>query len=128
MLSLIRWMRRYNSEPRHAKKLSSQRFDMQFTPIALRRVHAYLTGADPERARWLRASTRALSSEFNAMNYNVLPKDIQETTAEGIRELARQLDQNKATYVQRAGDQAWSVARHHARILEQAQILRAASR
>jgi erythromycin esterase len=49
VLDLIEWMRRWNAEPRHTKKLKFYGVDMQFTPVAARNVIAALPAGDPAR-------------------------------------------------------------------------------
>jgi erythromycin esterase len=49
VLDLIEWMRQWNAEPRHAKKLKFYGVDMQFTPVAARNVIAALPAGDPAR-------------------------------------------------------------------------------
>jgi erythromycin esterase len=49
VLDLIEWMRRWNADPRHMKKLKFYGVDMQFTPVAARNVIAALPAGDPAR-------------------------------------------------------------------------------
>ena len=58
VLDLIRWMRRYNEDASHSKKLKFYGFDMQFSPRAAKVVLQYLRRVDPEAAE---AATVALA-------------------------------------------------------------------
>jgi erythromycin esterase len=49
VLDLIEWMRRWNADPRHTKKLKFYGVDMQFTTVAARNVIAALPAGDPAR-------------------------------------------------------------------------------
>lgn len=50
MLELIEWMRRYNSEPAHTRKVKFYGFDMQSAARPAKVVVGYLKRVDPRRA------------------------------------------------------------------------------
>jgi erythromycin esterase-like protein len=47
VLDLVRWMRRYNEDPRHRHKLHFYGFDMQICPEPAQALAAYLHRVDP---------------------------------------------------------------------------------
>jgi hypothetical protein len=50
VLALIEWMRAYNADPRHERKVQFVGFDMQTTTVAAGDVFDYLETVDPPRA------------------------------------------------------------------------------
>lgn len=51
VLDLIRWMRKYNEDPAHVKKVRFYGFDGQIANVAARKVLSYLERVDPEEAK-----------------------------------------------------------------------------
>ena len=51
VLDMIRWMRTYNENPAHTRKLKFLGFDMQTARVAVSSVEEYLQKVDPEEAR-----------------------------------------------------------------------------
>lgn len=51
VLDMIRWMRTYNENPAHTRKLKFLGFDMQTARVAVSNVEEYLQKVDPEEAR-----------------------------------------------------------------------------
>jgi erythromycin esterase len=51
VLELIRWMRRYNEDPRHTRKLKFHGVDMQKPVLAAESVGEYLSKVDPRSPR-----------------------------------------------------------------------------
>lgn len=95
VVELIEWIRRYNADPAHAKKVTFHGFDMQRTDEAARRVAAYLAGVDPA------AASAALPGDGAALRARLVA--------------------HQDTYVARAGLAAWTLAEHCATILVQAE-------
>ncbi len=50
VLEMIRWMRRYNADPLHKKKVKFYGFDMQSSPRAVKVTLRYLRRVDPRRS------------------------------------------------------------------------------
>src|SRR5437016_9672435 len=51
MLDMMRWMRRYNQDPAHVKKLKFVGFDMQTARVAVANVEHYLQRVDLDEAK-----------------------------------------------------------------------------
>ena len=126
VLEMIRWMRRYNEDPRHPRKLKFYGFDMQFPSVAADRVLEYLRRVDPESVP---AATRVLAPlrRKDAMySYPRRGADYRESIASGLARLLRQFTENKRLYISRSSEAEWAMAEHQARIVWQAEQNRSA--
>src|SRR5207253_4402222 len=61
VLDLIRWMRRYNQDSSHTKKVKFFGFDMQVAHVAVTNVEVYLQRVDPDEAKVASAILAPLS-------------------------------------------------------------------
>ncbi|MCU1277364.1 MAG: uncharacterized protein JWM53_910 [bacterium] len=116
---LVRWMRTYNADPRHVKKLQIIGFDMQYTPTAVAGVLSYLARVDKPAVDHTEAALAVLKDEFTALRFGRLTVTQQRAVAQDVAALIERLERNKATLVSRGGAAAWTMARHHAEILSQ---------
>ena len=64
VLDMIKWMRQYNADPRHVKKVKFYGIDMQHTPSAVRVTLSYLRKVDAEHAT---TAERALAQLANPL-------------------------------------------------------------
>jgi erythromycin esterase len=112
VLQMIRWMRRYNEDPLHKRKLKFYGFDMQFAPRAVKVALTYLQSVDPAEARRLGGLLRVLENPFTAQNYAFLPPARREQMTVAVRELCKALDEHP-------GGPDWRIARQHARVAKQ---------
>ncbi len=115
VLDLVRWMRAYNADPRHARKLHFYGFDMQSPQRAARVVRAYLARVAPEEATAAKATLGAL---LDPLALPRAPDELSRATA-AVARLARWLDANRGDCVGTTGADAFALARQHARVLEQ---------
>lgn len=114
VLAMIRWMREYNADPRHKKKVKFYGFDMQFPARAAKVVVAYLRKVDREQALAAEKTLNALSNPYTG-----LPKEKWQATAAAIESILTLFDQRRREYQSRTGATQWAIARQHARILAQ---------
>jgi erythromycin esterase len=112
VLQMIRWMRRYNEDPLHPRKLKFYGFDMQVAPRAVKVALAYLQGIDQAEARRLGGLLRLLENPFTAQNYTFWPPARKEQMAVAVRALCKALDEHP-------GGPDWRIARQHARVAQQ---------
>jgi erythromycin esterase len=115
---LIEWMRRWNADPAHRRKVSFYGFDMQFSVEASASLVRFLERADPGYA----AEVRPRLSAFAATDYernkrNIVPQGRALQTT--LREIGGRLDRKRHDYQATAGRRPWLVARQSVRILEQ---------
>ncbi|HJV88982.1 MAG TPA: erythromycin esterase family protein [Holophagaceae bacterium] len=115
VLEMIRWMRRYNEDPKHVRKVRFYGFDMQTPMVAFREVKAYLAEVDPEGAALMDAQLPELGK----------PATVPPSAARG-RELVKavqgvldRLDAGREAFVAARGEEAFAWARQDARVLQQ---------
>jgi erythromycin esterase len=116
-LSLVRWMRRYNQDAAHPKKLHFLGFDVQFASHGVPAVIAYLDKVDPPLAARAREFLEPLRDSFAENTYGGLPPAEQEKTQQGIRDVLARFDSEHAKWAARSGEAAWSTAREHAQMI-----------
>lgn len=119
VLEMIRWMRRYNEEPSHTRKVKFYGFDMQFAPRAAKVALAYLRQVDPEQSVAVEKTFALLINPFTAPDLANLAKEKIAEMAGAAAALVTRFDERKQDYGQRTGASAWAIARQHARILAQ---------
>jgi erythromycin esterase len=119
ILALIRWMRRYNENPAHTKKVRFQGFDI-VTFAAYDGLLAYLKRADPRAETATRQALLPLRDLSDGSKAAPDPKVIA-ATQKGIADVIALLDANKKAYSARTSAAAWDIARQHATVLKQAE-------
>jgi len=100
VLDLVRWMRRYNEDPAHARKVKFYGFDLQTGTVAAANTRAWLARVDPAQAAWFDANLKS-------------------PTADAGRELLARFDANQAAWVKATSEEAFAWARQDARVLVQ---------
>jgi erythromycin esterase len=117
VLALIEWMRRYNADPKHTRKVKFYGFDMQSPARAARVALAYLQGVDPKAASSVRGALTAYTNPYTAS----LRRSADEKSAAvaAARQLLAAFDEGKDAYSRQTGERAFSIARQHAKILLQ---------
>src|SRR6202035_1560711 len=117
VLDMIRWMRRYNADPRHEKKVHFQGFDMQFPRVAAGVVAAYLARVDPPYAHEVEGLLAPLGDKGREPE-----KDPKKKAAfqAGLAALLARCDEKKAEYSALSSAAEWTLVRQHANVLVQA--------
>lgn len=119
VVDLARWMRSYNADPRHPRKLHFVGFDMQFAPTAEAAVRAYAARVDGAWAARIDQTLGPLGDEFLAEKFAYWPASRREPVVKAIAELARELDQRKQELARKTSEQQWSIVRHEVEVLSQ---------
>lgn len=126
VLELIRWMRRYNEDPRHQRMVKFYGFDMQFMPRAARITLDYLRRVDTAAAP---AALEPLADPFLARDVSSRwPRERRQALLASIRELAVQMDERQDEYAARTSAGEWDLARRHVHVLQQALEMMTAAR
>lgn len=120
VLDQIEWMRAWNADPKHVKKVKFLGFDMQTAHVGVARVLAYLGKVDPAAAKAATSALGPLDAEHEA-RYRALPEDQRAATAKAIAGLVDLFDQRKARWIARSSATEWAVARQHAVVVGQAE-------
>jgi erythromycin esterase len=119
VLDLIEWMRRYNEDPRHSRKVKFYGFDLQFAPRAAKVTLNYLRAVGPVGALAAEGRLESLANPYTSMQFVSQSKELQEATASAIGDVLRRLDERRSEYISGTDSMAWVLARQHARILAQ---------
>lgn len=117
VLELIHWMRRYNEDPRHTRKVSFYGIDMQYTARPARVVLEYLEHVDPPAAAAAAAVLGPLTDPY-------LPRD--PALLGPVRELAAAFDRRAPDYGARRSAEELDQVRRHLHVIEQALAMNAA--
>jgi len=120
VLDMIRWMRRYNADPGHPRKVQFCGFDMQFTPAAYRNVKAFLDKVDPEEGRWMEERLSELGQE----PVRGVRKPWKWQLTQAARALLEHFNARREAYARAGGGEAFAWARQDARILAQYTVMR----
>ena len=99
VLDMIEWMRRYNQDPSHRKKVKFFGFDMQVARVAVANVEVYLQKVDPDEAKVASAILAPLSDADGERDYANKSHDFQHKTAEGIKSMLDRVQNLKKVYV-----------------------------
>jgi erythromycin esterase len=130
VLELIHWMRRYNANPQHTRKVRFYGFDMQFAPRAARVTLDYLRRVDTATvAASAEAALEPLTNPF--LDPDVAfrwPLERRRALLESVRGLAAAFEERRSDYTARSSPGEWDLVRRHLHVLEQALEMRVAAR
>jgi len=116
-LSLVRWMRRYNQNPSHAKKLHFLGFDVEFTSHAVPAVIAYLDKVDTLLAAHARDFLAPLRETSAEGTYGGLSAAVQTKTRDELAHILARFDTEHTRWAAKLGEAAWKTAREHAHMI-----------
>jgi erythromycin esterase len=108
VLDMIRWMRAYNEDPSHTRKLSLYGFDMQFGQMARDNVAQYMQKVDPQAAQQV------------AEDYSCYPGNSVACQTK-LQAVYDWLEQHQADYIAKSSAKEFSLALHSARVVIQYQ-------
>jgi erythromycin esterase len=113
VLDMIRWMRAYNADPAHPRKVRFLGFDMQIGRVASPVVAAYLAKVDPEYGKEMASALQVMRE--------LKPRSPEAAAAKAAATaLVARFDARKEDYVGRSNAEEWERMRQHAVILMQA--------
>lgn len=119
MLGLVEWMRAYNANPSHENKLHFAGFDVG-TPRAVTLLLEYLRVVDASVVPAVEPTLAPFAGVDAESTYPSLSPSERGRLRRAIGALVARLDDNRASYVSRTSDAAWTRARQCARTVEQA--------
>ncbi len=117
VLDMIRWMRQYNADHRHVKKVKFYGFDMTAAPLAAKVTLSYLRKVDIEQATGAEQALAWLANPI-MVDANVLT-DKRAEASTAIRTALGRFDAHKSEYVGKTSEHEWAVARLHGNIVAQ---------
>ena len=119
VLAMIQWMRHYNADPKHTRKVKFYGFDMQSAPRAAKVTLAYLRRVDPPQAEVAEKALGILANPYTEPTFIQLTKEKKAAAAETIGTVLSGFDNHKQEYIKRTGADDWTIARQHAQVLAQ---------
>lgn len=122
VLDLIRWMRQYNHDPAHTRKLKFYGFDMQYPGVAESNVLDYLRRVDAEYRETAAQAFAVLGSSAGNQAYENGPAEVKRHTAENLAAILRRFDERKQEYIALSSLDEWTVARQNMVIVKQAEV------
>lgn len=121
VLDLIRWMRRYNDDPAHARKVKFYGFDMQSPEASLRLVLDYLEPHAPELTARAGNAIEPYVEKLYYLLYRKLSDDFRETYDRVVPELTDALDRDRDRLIAATSRDSWELARRQIDLLRQAE-------
>ena len=131
MLEMIQWMRRYNADPLHTKKVKFYGFDMLYAPRAMKVMLEYLNKVDPAQAKIFAKTLGVLADPFTSAPSTHFSSGIKSTStgrqseewkeaaAALVRTILGLLDEHVPGDSHQGSSVERSIVRQHARILGQ---------
>jgi erythromycin esterase len=117
VLALLRWMRAYNADPKHTKKLKFYGFDMQYTPGSTKALQEYLKKVDPALARKVAAPLAPLLSKEAPSPRRPLAPAVLAPLQASLAEVQQRLESQRAAYVKKSSAKDHAFAVRHAELL-----------
>lgn len=118
VLAMIRWMRRYNEDPTHTKKVKFYGFDMQFPENAAKFTIEYLKKVDPAQAESAQTAFEILKNQSRE-KWKTIPQKKKDAAGAKLTEVLTMFDNKKDAYIKRSSAEQWDIARRHLRVLQQ---------
>jgi erythromycin esterase len=124
-LDLVRWMRAYNAEVSHLRKLKIYGIDMLGPAPAARMMLAYLGRVDPEAAALTERSLGVLvdpKTQFGGCDTSrgcELAPAAQAKLRGDIKDLLKRFDERQNQYVAKSSDSEWAIAQQFAVLVAQ---------
>src|SRR5438046_10459597 len=110
---MIRWMRKYNQDPKHTNKVKFFGFDMQVAHVAVRNAERYLEKVDPGQAKVAWTVLAPLSDADRERESASKSRYFWQETGEMIDSLLGWLERRKQVYVEQSSRKEWTLARHN---------------
>ena len=120
VLAMIEWMRAWNADPKHRKKVQFVGFDMQVTKVAHASVVAFLREVVPAEADALIAVLEPFAERDRPVPGAKLGPDEQARAMAQLADLQRRFDRDAVRWAKIAGKDAVADARDDLRVVAQA--------
>ena len=122
VLALIKWMRSYNSNPKHQKKVKFYGFDPQDPQRGTRVTLEYLKKVDPKLEKAVRPELGILEVPFSdptgVGRRQWIPEEYDSLSLKEIKRVIHSFESKKENYVSSTSLKEWELAKQHARQVE----------
>lgn len=119
VLGMIEWMRHYNADAKHTRKVKFYGFDMQSAARAAKVTLAYLRRVDPAQAEMAEKELALQSNPYTEFEFAKLPQERKAAAGATIKSVVASLESRKQDYIKRSSADDWAMARQHAQVLAQ---------
>ncbi|HZM86878.1 MAG TPA: erythromycin esterase family protein [Blastocatellia bacterium] len=119
VLEMIEWMRRYNADAQHTRKVKFYGFDIQSAARAAKVTLAYLRRVDPAQAEMAEKELALQANPYTEFEFAKLAQEKKAAAGETIKSVVASLESRKQDYVKRSSADDWAIARQHAQVLAQ---------
>jgi erythromycin esterase len=119
ILDMIRWMKSYNADPLHTKKVKFYGFDMQSPSLAVKVTLQNLQKIDQVLAETLEKPLALLANPFTAPDFVLLSKEKKEEAANSIRTILQFFGEHKSDYILSGNASEWDIMCRQAIIVAQ---------
>ncbi len=118
VLDLVRWMRKWNENPKHPK-VKFYGFDMHIAPRAAQVALTYLARVAPAESSPFATALAPLANSVDVRTVAAMAPAEQQALSKSAAELVARFDAERTAWTARSSAESWAIARQHARILEQ---------
>ncbi|MBR07257.1 MAG: hypothetical protein CMP48_06175 [Rickettsiales bacterium] len=122
VLALIKWMRAYNADPSHERKVKFYGFDPQDPERGAQLMLDYLMKVDPELEKAVHPELGILSVPFSdpiAMGRRQwIPEEFDSLSLIAIQQVMQAFESKKKAYVKASSQKEYEMAKQHARQAE----------
>lgn len=119
VLDMIKWMRSYNADSIHTKKVKFYGFDMQSASLAVKVTLQNLQKLDPILSITLEKPLAVLSNPFTAPDFVLLPKVKKDEAATAIETILKFFEEHKSDYIKLGSASEWDIMYQKAIIVAQ---------
>ena len=119
VLALIRWMRAYNADPTHHKKVKFYGIDCQESKTGADHIAAYLEKVDPGFAKQVSKSLSLLGKSTAFNQVDGLPQQECDSLKASIKGILHRFDRERDSYAAASSYRGWLETRQLVRILQQ---------
>ena len=120
VLSLVEWLRRFNKGRPVEDRVRFYGVDTQYTTGAVAHLRDYLETVGATLTEELATGLDTVDDEGKNPDSDETPDERREVAQRVADELRAHLDEQRETYVDRAGERAWQLARRQAAVVESA--------
>ena len=121
-VELLEWMRAYNADTTHTKKVKFQGFDIQDPERSARVMLEYIKKVDQELWQSVKGELEILEIQFSDPTTlgrrPYIPEEYDEASLSAIKSVMEAFQVNKEVYISKSSQEDWVNALHHSRQVE----------
>jgi len=119
VLDMIRWMRAWNADPTHRRKVKFYGFDLQYPVRAVKRALDYLRSQDSPAAAVFARELAPIESAFELSLHRLAPTSRREAKRVSANRLEAAFDSRRSEWSRRTGVERYAMARQYAHLVAQ---------